>query len=151
MLVVGLFVVSGFAPTHAAGQSNVQFQTGGTPVLNTSLGMVVVTTGLPAGYSTAKLGMISGTASGLTAGSLIALVMQNVNGGNGPSTPWGFETGIGTSLPLGGGVIWTSANGFQQGGATTTISMSSHGFAQIGPDDWEPICGVDLDGNWICM
>jgi hypothetical protein len=154
MLIAGLFIVSGFAvPTHSSApsaQSNVRFQTGGTVVLNVS-GMSVVTSGLPTGYSTGKLGVIVGTGTGLTAAGLISLVEKGANGGSGPSAPWGFETGTGSGLPLSGGVIWTSANGFQSGGATTVISMSSHNFAQIGPDAWEPICGVDLDGNWICM
>jgi hypothetical protein len=157
MLIAGLFIVSGFAlPAHSSAQttqSNVRFQTGGTMVLNTT-GTVVVTTGLPSGYSTGKLGVITYAATGLTAGSLISAIEKGVNGGSGPSAAWGFETGtVGTGggLPLTGGVIWTSANGFQLGGATTVISMNSHNFAQIGPDAWEPICGVDLDGNWICM
>lgn len=110
------------------------------------------TTGLPSGFSIGGAGPITLAKSGLTAGGWIAYIEANVNNGNGPSSEWGFEAGTGSSMPLGGSneVIWTSANGYLHGGATTPIQVGES-FGELGNVAlYDPICAEGYEG-WVCF
>jgi hypothetical protein len=143
LFVVGFMIASGFTSVHLAPQNSVRALSGNTELELTDT--VTVTTGLPTGFTTATLGVVSAEAKGLTAGAYIAWIENNVNGGSGPSAAWGFQSGVGT-----GSVTWTTISGYISGTANSLIPLGTP-FMQIGPDEWEPICEQNPDGQWICI